>query len=147
MHSKHSQEDKKLADLRYATFVESLLAALPEIKARHDVLQDDIGPDVLPFPTVELVLEPFLRTLLTGNMDANLQRRAFAFLENMARSHDVEVVNLLHVGIFEHWAGESEILDHAWRHMGESTKRIATDAAHRLNCGDNLPRAARRQPQ
>jgi hypothetical protein len=144
MHSKHSPGDKTLTDLRYTAFVGSLLAALPEIKRQHDALQKDIGPDVLPYPTVELVLEPFVKDLLRANADADLLRRVFLFLEEMAQAHDIDVVNLLHVGIFEPWAADPETLAHAWKYMGESSKQVASDAAHRLNRGANLPRASGR---
>jgi hypothetical protein len=144
MHSRLSQGDKTLADLKYSAFVDSLLAAVPEIKRRHDALQEDIGPDVLPYPAVELVLEPFVKNLLRTNADDHLLRRVFTFLEEMARAQDVEVVNLLHIGIFEPWAGDRETLARAWEYMGEITKQIATDAARRLNRGDSPPRASRR---
>jgi hypothetical protein len=132
-----------LADLHYSTFVTSLLAALPEIKRQHDALQEDIGPAVLPYPAVELVLEPFVKSILARNADDDLLRRVFVFLEEMGRAQDIEVVNLLHVGIFESWAAEPETLACAWKYMGESTKQVAIDAAHRLGRGGNLPRASR----
>jgi hypothetical protein len=142
MHSEHSQGDKRLADLRYSAVVNSLLAAVPEIKRQHDALQEDIGPDVLPYMTVGLVLKPFVQNLLTADADRDLLLRVFAFLEEMARAQDIEVVNLLYVGIFESWAGDPETLARAWKYMGESTKQIASDAAHRLNRAHNLPRVA-----
>ena len=144
MHSRHSQGGSTLANLRYRAFVDSLLVAVPEIKRRHDALQEDIGPDVLPYPTVELVLEPFVKDLLKANPDIELVRRVFAFFEEMAQAQDVEVVNLLHVGIFEPWAADPETLARAWKYMGERTKQIASDAAHRLNRGENLPQVSRR---
>jgi hypothetical protein len=144
MHLKHSQGDKTLTGLHYGAFVDSLLSALPEIKQRHDALLEDIGPDVLPYPAVELVLEPFVKDLLKAEADDVLLRRVFAFLEEMARAQDVEVVNLLYVGLFEAWVGDPETLAGAWKHMGERTKQIASDAAYRLKREDNLPRAARR---
>ncbi|GEM_PF-905332 len=131
-----------MSDLRYSVFMDCLLAAVPEIKHKYQVLQEDIGPDVLPYPTVELVLEPFVKHLLQANANVDLLRRVFSFFEEMARSQDIEVVNLLHVGIFESWVGDREILARAWRYMGETTKQIASDAAHRLSRGDNLPRVS-----
>lgn len=132
-----------MTDLNYSVFVDSLLAAVPEIKLQHDALQKDIGPDVLAYPAVELVLEPFVKNLLRANADADVLRRVFAFFEEMAQAQDTEVVNLLHVGIFESWAADAETLAKAWKYMGEGTKRIACDAAHRSNLGDNLPRVPR----
>ena len=88
MPSRHSQGGSTLANLRYSAFVDSLLAAVPEIKRRHDALQEDIGPDILPYPTVELVLEPFVKDLLKANPDIELVRRVFAFFEEMAKAQD-----------------------------------------------------------
>ncbi len=143
MHSRHSLGGSTLANLRYSAFVDSLLAAVPEIRRRHDALQEDIGPNVLPYPTVELVLEPFVKDLVKANPDIELVRRVFAFFEEMAQAQDVEMVNLLYVGIFEPWAADPETLARAWKYMGEKTKQIASDAAHRLNRGENLPRLTR----
>ena len=125
-----------LTPISYSVFVDSLLAALPEIKPQHDALQKDIGPDVLAYPAVELVLEPFVKDLLRANADPDILRRVFAFFEQMAQAQDTEVVNLLHVGIFESWAADAETLAKAWNYMGEATKRIASDAAHQSNLGD-----------
>ena len=128
-----------MANLRYSAIVDSLLAAVPEIKRRHDALQEEIGPDILPYSTVELVLEPFVKDLLKANPDIELVRRVFAFFEEMAQTQDIEVVNLLYIGIFEPWAADRETLARAWKYMGERTRQIASDAALRLNRGENLP--------
>lgn len=143
MHSRLSRGGKTLADLKYSAVVDSLLAAVPEIKRQHDADQEAMGPDVLPYLTFELVLEPFVKDLLRTKAEDELLRRVFTFLEEMAGAQDIEVVNLLHIAIFEAWAGDRETLARAWKYMGERTKLIAADAAHRLNLGDNLPRAAR----
>jgi hypothetical protein len=122
--------------------VGSLLAAVPEIRQRYDALQEDIGPDVLPFPVFELVLEPFVKGALKSKADTDLLRRVFAFIDEMACASDIEVVNLLHVGIFESWVAEPETLRLAWKYMGKATRQVATDVAHQLHRGENLPREA-----
>lgn len=129
-----------MVNLKYSTFVDSLVATFPEIKGKYDLVQEDIGPDILPYMAVELILEPFAKDLLEAKAAPELRRQVFAFLEEMAQSQDIEVVNLLHVGIFESWAADSETLARAWKFMGEGTKRVARDAAHRMNRGHNLPR-------
>lgn len=129
-----------MPNLQYSALVDSLLIAVPEIKGRYDAVQSEIGPDVIPYPVFELVLEPFVKSALTANVHDDLSRRVFAFLEEMARAQDIEVVNLLAVGIFERWVADPGTLWRAWKYMGESTKKIASDTAHRLRRGDNLPR-------
>lgn len=128
-----------MVNLRYSMIVDSLLAAVPEIKRQHDALQEEIGPDILPYSTVELVLEPFVKDLLRANPDIELVRRVFAFFEEMAQAQDIEVVNLLYIGIFEAWIADPETLARAWKYMGERTRQIASDAALRWNQGENLP--------
>ena len=128
-----------MANLRYSTVVDSLLAAVPEIKRRHDAFQEDIGPDILPHLTFDVVFEPFVKDLLKANPDIELVRRVFAFFEEMAQAQDIEVVNLLYIGIFEAWVADPETLARAWKYMGERTMQIASDAALRLNRGENLP--------
>lgn len=141
MLSRHSRGNKALPKLQYSALVDSLLIAVPEIKGRYDALQSEIGPDVLPYPVFELVLEPFAKSALTANTDDELSRRVFGLFEEMARAQDIEVVNLLAVGIFEPWVADETTLARAWKYMGESTKKIATDTARRLKRGDNLPRS------
>jgi hypothetical protein len=140
MHSRLNRGDKASSNLQYGALVSSLLMAVPEIKKVYDALQVEIGPDVLPYPVFELVVEPLLKSALTANTDDDLSRRGFGFLEEMARAQDIEVVNLLAIAIFEPWVVDPGTLGRAWKYMGENTKRIASDTAHRLKRGDNLPR-------
>jgi hypothetical protein len=44
------------------------------------------------------------------------------------------------VGLFEAWVGDADTLKNGFKHMGPATKALATEAAHRLLCGHNLPR-------
>ncbi len=129
-----------MSNLQYGALVNSLLMAVPEIKKPYDALQVAIGPDVLPYPVFELVVEPFLKGTLTANTDDDLSRRGFGFLEEMARAQDIEVVNLLAITILEPWVADPGTVGLAWKYMGENTKTIASDTARRLKRGDNLPR-------
>lgn len=129
-----------MPSLQYRVFVDSLLTALPQVKSRYDALQEEIRLDESPHMVMALVVEPFAKDALKSKADHGLLRKIFASLEAMASSQDLEVVNLLYVGILEIWVAEPETLARAWQYMGESTKKIARDAAHRLSCGDNLPR-------
>ena len=63
-----SQGDSTLANLRYSSFLSSLLAAIPEVKQRHDALWEDMGPDVLPYPTCEPVVKPSPKYLLKADL-------------------------------------------------------------------------------
>jgi hypothetical protein len=126
-----------MPNLQYGTFVDTLFTVLPEVRQRYAALRDELGHNALPHIAVALTLEPLAKQALDAADDA-LLRRIFVFFEEMACSEDVEVRNLLYVGVFETWVGEPETLSRAWKYMGECTKRTASDAAHRLSCGSNL---------
>ncbi len=126
--------------LQYNRFIDVLLTALPETQPRYLALCDELGASALPHIVVALILEPIAKQALKL-ADGALLKRVFTFFEEMACAEEAEVRNLLFVGVFETWVGERETLSHAWKYMGECTKDIASDAAHQLNCGNNLPRA------
>lgn len=126
--------------LQYDTFIDVLLTTLPEAQPRYLALRDELGDSAPPHIVVALILEPFAKQALEFPEEA-LLKRVFTLFEEMACAEEPEVRNLLFVGVFEAWAGERATLSHAWKYMGECTKDIASDAAHRLNCGSNLPRS------
>ncbi len=126
-------------DLRYCSIVAEMLRQIPELQESYEALQDQIGPEVLPYMVVGLVLEPFIKNALQEHPDDALLRRSFLLLEQMARSSDVEVANLLWVEIFEMWMADQQTLRKAWSHMGRETRTMDTDAARRLGCTGNLP--------
>jgi hypothetical protein len=128
-----------MPDLQYGTFIDAALTALPEARQRYAALQDELGGSALPHIVVGLILEPTAKQAL-DEADGSLLRRIFAFFEEMACSQDVQVRNLLYVEVFEAWVAERETLSRAWKYMGECTKNMASDAAHRLNRGNDLPR-------
>ena len=61
------------------------------------------------------------------------------FFEQMARSSDIRVANLLQVEIFERLVREPNRLATAWKFMGPETKKIARDTARIWRCEENLP--------
>jgi hypothetical protein len=128
--------------LQYDTFIDVLLTTLPEVEPRYVALRDELGGRTSPHMVVALVLEPFAKQALEV-ADGVLLKRVFTFFEEMACGESAEVRNLLFVGIFEAWVGERETLFHTWKYMGRCTKDMASDAAHRLNCGSNLPQSGR----
>lgn len=139
----HSKGNKPPCNLNYATIVNQMLKSVPEIQEDFDTfLQSNMGCDV-PYSVFESVFRPFAKKALLMNWDEALIQRVLRFMEEMATSSDIEVVNLLWISVFEVWVGESETLAKAWRYMGEETKLVAIDAATRLQCKKNLPPEAK----
>jgi hypothetical protein len=132
-------------DLNYAEFDRALTNAVPEIKVRLEKKlepETGAGGSPQPYAVVVLVLKPFLRELLDQNSNSVVVEKTFGFLEEMARSSDIQVVNLLQVGVFESLIRDPERLAAAWKHMGKETKAIAHSAARTWSCEHNLPESS-----
>ena len=128
--------------LSYAEVDKALIDAVPEIRPRLEKefeWRTKIGGHPKPYDVVLFVLKPLLKELIDLQTDDGLLQRIFDFLEQMARSSDLEVVNLLQVGIFEELVGEPERLSVAWKYMGKETKAIAQRTAKIRRCEQNVP--------
>jgi hypothetical protein len=129
----------------YAEFDRALINAVPEMKARLEnkfERQTEAGGSPQPYAVVVLVLKPFLRELLDQQSNSGLLQKIFDFLEEMASSSDIQVVNLLQVGMFESLVREPDRLAAAWKYMGERTKAIAHRTARIWSCEHNLPESS-----
>jgi hypothetical protein len=124
--------------LTYDSVDKALLASVPELGKRYSAEAEWQGRPG-QYIVVEDVLRPFLNELLDSGKDAGLIRRVFDFLEDMARSSDIEVVNLLYVGILETLVGQPGRLGTAWKYMGEATRKVARECARTYRCEANLP--------
>jgi hypothetical protein len=117
-----------------------LLKAVPELQERYrrelDLYAGEVPGQYVVFG---FVLKPYLRNTLASHLSPPILKRVFSFFEEMATSLDIEVVNLLQVGIFETLVGEPNNLATAWRYMGEETKKIACETARTRRCEQNLP--------
>lgn len=112
--------------------------AVPEVQEHYPGLVS-WHPNPGLYILFNFVLRPVLSPALDTGRDAALLRRIFDFFEEMARSSDIHVVNLLQVEIFERLVGEPERLATAWTFMGEETKNVARRTAQIRHCEGNLP--------
>jgi len=129
--------------LGYEEVNSALLAAVPEIKERYDksaTWQAEVGGHPGQYEVVGAMLQPLLKGELDTGRNPALLRRIFEFFEQMACSSDVEVVNLLQVGIFENLVGYPNRVATAWKYMGPETKKIARETARIFHREDNIPR-------
>lgn len=113
--------------------------AVPEVQEHYPSLVS-WHPNPGLYTLFDSVLRPVMSPALDAGTDVALLKRIFDFFEEMARSSDIQVVNLLQVEIFERLVGEPERLATAWKFMGEETKNIARRTARIRHCEDNLPK-------
>lgn len=120
--------------------IEALRAAFPELREAYGKELDFWGGEEPgQYNVWGFVLSPFFRDLLKSDQDPDTLERIFGFFEEMARSDDVQVVNLLQVEELEYLIGEPARLSRAWRYMGEKTKQLTKETAKIWKCEDNLP--------
>lgn len=130
-----------MGDLDFEKVNDALLSAVPEFQERYKrELSWWQGPELPGQYTVfGFVAKPVVRELLNSNKEPALLRRIFNFFEEMARSSDTQVSNLLQIEIFEWLIGDPERLAAAWKYMGEETKAVARRTARIRRCEENLP--------
>ena len=94
--------------LGYEEVSSAILVAVPEIKDRYErsaAWQAKVGGHPGHYEVVEAMLQPLLKDELDMGQNPALLRRIFDFFDQMAGSSDLQVVNLLQVGIFENLVG------------------------------------------
>jgi hypothetical protein len=128
-------------DLTYEKVNDALLSVVPEFQERYKrELSWWQGPEPPGQYTVfGFVAKPAVRELLNSNEESALLKRIFDFFEEMARSSDIQVPNLLQIEIFEWLIGDPERLAMAWKYMGDETKAVARRTARIRRCEENLP--------
>lgn len=100
-----------------------LLRKFPEIGSRMTEISDMFGDEEIPkYVLYEQVFNKFIHEALLENNDKEKIDKIFVFLEEMAVSKDLEVNNLLSVGILEYILSEEDIRDTAISFMGRATR-------------------------
>ena len=120
--------------LYYETINEMLLNNFPEFKEEYDHEMDIVdcykpGPHVL----YGNVLNNYVTELLRENKNYEMIRRIFDFYEEMAKSQDEEVNNLLQVTLLEYLWDEKEIYIRALNYMLPATRRVNACIKEYLN--------------
>jgi hypothetical protein len=95
------------------------------------------------YPLFEEILKPRVIELLESGADDDMLKRIFSFYEEMARSSDEEVVNLLWISITEPLVYDKKLIAKAWKYWGEKTKDMAREIAKRRGWEGNLPAGGR----
>jgi hypothetical protein len=94
----------------------------PETRSLCDEGLGGLSGDPLPYIVFGFLEASFLTPAVKSGKDAELLARIFQFFEQMAANPDVQVANLLYVGLFETWVADAAILKRAFRHMGPATE-------------------------
>lgn len=127
-------------ELTYGNVVEAALRLSPDFQRVYDEKVRILGPSLdLPHVFFGSVIEPILRNLLDDKTDRAGLDRFFGFFDAMANSPDLQVVNLLQVGILEWLVAEPDRLSVASAHMGVGTREIARRSAIRWGRRIHLP--------
>ncbi len=92
-----------------------------------------------PYPLFEEILKPRVTELLQDGADEESLQHIFSFYEEMARSQDEEVVNLLWKSMLEPLIYDKKLIAGAWKYTGEKTKDLARQIASRRGWEENLP--------
>ena len=137
----HGPGRKAMKNLTFAKVSDALFSAAPEFRELYErELSWWQGPEPPGnYVIFGFLVQPALRDLLGTREDPSLLKRLFDFFEEMANSSDIEVVNLLQVGVFEWLISDVDKLAAAWKYMGEETKAIARETARIWRREDNLP--------
>jgi hypothetical protein len=103
----------------------------------HRGLESDYVPQA--YPVFEIVFRKSVIDALTEGGHDTLLDRAFLFCERMARSEDVQVVNLLWIAILVPLVYDCNLIRRAWKYMGHNTRTVAREIARRRGWENNLP--------
>jgi DNA-binding ferritin-like protein (Dps family) len=91
------------------------------------------------YPVFEDVLKKVLFDHLDTGKNDPLVRRIFSFLEEMAKSTDRNVTDLLGIAILEPLVFNRERVRRSWKYMEEMTKALARENARSGGWEENLP--------
>jgi hypothetical protein len=120
-----------------------LLARFPELGellektfgSYYDLKRETPGA----YSVFEGVLQESLFKLLDTREGEPSISRIFSFLEEMANSHDKEVVNLLWIAVLVPLVFKRERIRRAWKYMGSRTRELAREIARSRGWQENLP--------
>lgn len=100
-----------------------LIDKFPELREKIDDIIDFFAPEEVPqYVLYEQALNKYIYDVLMKGGEDSVRYRIFNCLEEMAQSKDLEINNLLQVGILEYIWSEEELRDIAVKYMGDKTK-------------------------
>ena len=111
-------------DLNYKSINKYLLYTIPELAdtARPVLLEWENNPP--PYVFWETVLNPFVRDLLYLNLNKQLILKVFNMYEDMAKSNDEDVNDLLIVSLLEYLWDDLQLYNISQQYMHKNTKEL-----------------------
>ena len=131
-----------IEDLSLATIDTAFLAHMPELEEPYKKAQKEAGYEHEPlgaYATFWHVLKPVLWPLLDSDHDNPMLKRILEFIERLAKSSDLEVVNLVWLEFAEPLVVDQPRLAVAWKNMGPATKRLSRKVARKCGFRQNIP--------
>jgi hypothetical protein len=129
--------------LLYPGIEKTLLARFPELSGRVEQAFGsyyDLKTQIpKAYPIFEDVLQKLIFDLLKEEKTDPLLSRIFAFLEEMAKSPDRDVTDLLGIAVLEPLVFNRESIRRAWKYMGSKTRTSAMGTARAKGWEENLP--------
>jgi len=124
--------------LKYNSLIEDIFKAIPELreeynsKAEENLIDEETGVHVV----FGVIIVPYLVELLKRENDNHKEvlRRTFIFFEEMAKSDDVLIQEVLEFTIIESFIDEGkEVLSNAYKYMLEETKESSSEVERFFN--------------
>ena len=113
--------------MTYDEIVPTMLRWLPGLEQAYRDEVSRQGDDVGVYIILANVLVPSIREAVKQKADQKTLGQLFSFLEEMARSTDIEVYNALAVGVCELLGYDPEMLQEARGYMGPGTRKASDE--------------------
>ena len=118
----------------------ALLRAAPELGEGFTKMCEKYRPEPPgQYLIFEDLLHPYLAGLFESEDKPDVLKRIFELFEEMARSRDGLVTDLLGVAELEWLFANPSLLSKAWNYMGEATKSMAKEMASQSGGRRRLP--------
>src|SRR5438105_14023644 len=111
--------------LEYSRLNDVLLDRFPPFRDRFAELKaTNAGEEPGPHVSYDVILVPYIRSLLLAKQDELATQRVFSFLEEMANSSE-KIQEVLSVSVLESLLGEKDVVRLAEPKMGPKTRGLA----------------------
>lgn len=125
--------------MKYDSLIEDIFDTIPELreeynsKAENELIDEETGVHIV----FGLIIVPYLIELLKSENDQyndEMLKKIFEFLEEMAKSDDVLVQEVLEFTIIERIIDEGkEVLNNAYKFMLDETKKSSIEVEKFFN--------------
>ncbi len=121
--------------------IEELRKSFPELEAAYIAEEEKWHGEKVPsnYDVLGFVFKPRFKVEVEMGAVTDFLMRSAAFFERVAKSGDIEAINVVWIKIFEWLLTRPDGLKLLWPILGETTKALIKDAATRWNSLASLP--------